>query len=355
MKRLMAMLVVGLVAGALFLPSASVALPRGTRVQVFKSGLSFPVDMAWVPGTKRVFYTEKNTGKIRIMRGRKLLSRACVRLSVANSGEQGALGIVLHPRFKRNKWLYVMYTNASPEEMRVTRFTVRENRCRSPLTIMDGLPASSGYHNGGQLEFVDGKLFVSTGENHDPAAAQNTGNRLGKVLRFNPDGSVPGDNPFSAPGSPNPVWSYGHRNPFGLAHRPGTRQLFETENGPGCDDELNIIKKGRNYGWGPNYDPDFCGTAGVGANPKPPLMRWTPTIVPTDAWWYRGRMKKLSGSLYMGDYEGGLHRFVMNDRGSAIRAHRIIYRGDPIVDVSKGPGGWLYFMTPDAILRIVPR
>ena len=352
MRKTIAAVVASVVVGSLFVPSASVALPEGTKVQIYKSGLDYPIDMAWVPGTKRVFFTEKNTGKIRIMAGRRLLTRACVRLDVANDGEQGALGIVLHPRFKSTKWLYVMYTNASPEEMRVTRFTVRENRCRSPLTIMEGVPASSGYHNGGQLAFVRNKLFVSTGDNHDPAAAQNTANRLGKILRYNADGSIPGDNPFTVAGSPNPVWSYGHRNPFGLASRPGTRQLFETENGPSCDDELNIIKKGRNYGWGDAYR---CGS-GVGTNPRRPLRRWTPPIVPTDPWWYRGRMKKLSGSLYMGDYEGTLHRFVMNDRGTRVRAHRTIYRGASIVDVSKGPGGWLYFITPDtgSIRRIAP-
>lgn len=344
---LAALLGVALVHGA---PPAG-ALPEGTRVVTYKSGLDFPIDMAWVNGTKKTFFTEKNTGKVRVLVGRRLLGRACVDLDVASAGEQGALGIVLHPRFKKTKWLYVMYTNASPEEMRVTRFTVRENRCRSPRTIMANVPASSGYHNGGQLEFVGNKLYVSTGENHDAAAAQSTTNRLGKILRYNADGSVPPTNPFSLPGKPNPVWSYGHRNPFGLARRPGTTKLYESENGPSCDDELNLIRKGRNYGWGANYT---CGS-GVGKNPVTPLKRWTPPIVPTDLWWYKGRMRALSGSLYMGDYSGNLHRFVMNDRGTRVRADRIIYSGDAIVDVSKGPGGWLYFMTPSAIMRIVPK
>lgn len=352
-KRSLGLLCAVLVAAALVLiePPPVRALPSGTRVQTYEGGLSFPIDMAWVKGTKKIFFTEKDTGKIRVMIGRRLLARACVRLDVANDGEQGALGIVLHPSFKHNKWLYVMYTNRSPEEMRVTRFRVRRNRCGDPKTIMANVPASSGYHNGGQLEFVGSKLFVSTGENHDAAAAQSTSNRLGKILRYNDDGTVPDGNPFSTATDRNPVWSYGHRNPFGLARKPGTERLYETENGPDCDDELNLIRKGGNYGWGANYQ---CGS-GQGASPIAPLKRWTPPIVPTDPWWYRGRMKSLSGSLYMGDFNGDLHRFVMNDRGTRVRRERIIYSGDAIVDVSKGPGGWLYFLTPSSIMRIVPR
>jgi aldose sugar dehydrogenase len=332
-----------LVVGA---PTASKAIPRGSRVQTFKSGLAFPVDMARVPGTRRIFFTEKNTGKVRVMLGRRLLGRACVNLDVLSAGEQGALGIVLHPRFKRNHHLYVYYTNASPRENRVTRYTVRNNRCRARNHILRNIPASSGYHNGGQLEFVGGKLFVSVGENHRAGEAQNRSNRLGKILRVNPNGSIPSNNPFG-----NAVWSYGHRNPFGLAHRPGTRRLYESENGPSCDDELNRISRGRNYGWGAGYN---CGTRGVGPNPKGPMKRWNPVIVPTDLWWYRGRMKALSNSLYMGDFHGRLHRFVLNRRGTDVRRDRIIFSSSQgIVDVSKGPGGWLYFMTPTSIRRIV--
>ncbi len=323
------------------------ALPRGTRVQTYKSGLDFPVDMAWVKATRKIFFTEKNTGRIRVMKGRKLLNRACANLDVNGTGERGLLGIALHPRFKRNHFLYVYYTNASPLEHRVTRFKVVDNRCRRAKHIVTGLSAeSSGYHNGGQLEFVGGKLFVSTGEQHDPAEAQDTNSRLGKILRVNPNGSIPAGNPFD-----NAVWSYGHRNPFGLARKPGTRLLYSTENGPSCDDELNLIRKGRNYGWGTGYT---CGTAGVGDRPKPPLRRWSEIIVPTDPWWYRGRLKALNGSLYVGDFDGRLHRIVLNDKGTRVRADRIIHTApDGIVDVSKGPGGWLYFLTPGAIYRIV--
>ncbi|MDQ3877328.1 MAG: PQQ-dependent sugar dehydrogenase [Actinomycetota bacterium] len=327
-------------------------LPAVARVETYKDNLAFPVDMAWVKGSHKIFFTEKNSGKIRVMRGRKLIHRACARLSVNSQGERGLLGIALDPRFQRNHRLYVYYTQASPLQNRVARFVVSHDRCTHKKNIVRGISASSsGYHNGGQLEFLHGKLFVSVGEAHAPANAQNTSKRLGKILRINTDGSVPKANPF---GRSNPVWSYGHRNPFGLARRPGTRILYETENGPSCDDELNVIRKGRNYGWGNGY---HCGSNGVGSNPKAPLRRWTPTIAPTDAWWYRGRMSALSGSLYFGDYnDQNLHRVMFNKRGTRVRDSRIIFHsGEPIIDVAKGPGGWLYFATTTSIKRIVKK
>ena len=338
---------VALVLLALLMPAPGGALPSGTKVETYKGSLNFPIDMAWVKGTRKIFFTEKS-GAIRVMIGRQLLTRPCVTLDVDSSGEAGALGLVLHPRHKDNHKLYVFYTNASPRESRVSSFVVDNNLCTQKDDIVTGLNATSGYHIGGQLEFVRGKLFVSVGEDHEPAAAQATNNRLGKILRYNANGSIPNDNPF---GATNPIWSYGHRNPFGLAHKPGTGKIYSSENGPSCDDELNYIRRGRNYGWGANYQ---CGTAGVGNNPKAPIRRWSNIIVPTDPTWYKGRLRALNG-LIMGDYgTGRLHRFVLNDTDSRVRTDKIVYDGpDGIVDVSKGPGGWLYLLTNNAIKRIV--
>jgi glucose/arabinose dehydrogenase len=328
-------------------PSAS-ALPDGTRVQTYQGNLSAPIDMAWVRGTNKIFFTEKNTGKVRVMEGRRLLDQACVNLDVNGNGERGALGIALHPRFKQNGFLYVYYTNASPLENRVDRFTVRSNRCRNRKNIVTAPAGSGTNHNGGQIEFAGGKIYVSVGDAADPALAQNTSSKAGKILRVNPNGSVPDGNPFD-----NTVWAYGIRNPFGLAHKPGTTKIYETENGPECDDEMNIIKKGRNYGWGPGYD---CGTAGVGSNPTPPEVRWSNIIVPTDLGWYSGKLKALRG-LLGGDYgQGRIHRFPMNDRGTNVRKDQVVYNGgDAITDVAEGPGRWLYFLTTNAIKRVVRR
>lgn len=322
------------------------ALPKNTKVEVYKGGLNFPVDMAWVPGTRRVFFTEKS-GAVRMIKGGRLLNRPCVDLPVNSSGERGALGITIHPRYKKNHKLYVFYTNADPLENRVSRFVVRNDRCTRERIIVDGLDASSQIHHGGQLEFMGGKLFVTTGDAGDSTNSQSTTARAGKVLRYNANGTIPAGNPFN-----NAVWSYGHRNAFGLDHKPGTKKLFSSENGPSCDDELNRIRKGRNYGWGSAYT---CGSSGIGTNPKPPIWLWPDVIAPTDVTWYTGKLKALRGTLYMGDFlNGKLYRFIMNRRDNKPTRVRVIHdTGGSIFDVSEGPGGWFYFLTSGAIRRIV--
>lgn len=339
---------VTLITAILAVTGPAAALPDGTRVQTYRGNLATPIDMAWVRGTNKIYFTEKNTGRVRVMRGKNLLKRPCVDLPVSPDGERGALGITLHPEFKRNHYLYVYYTDNRPVVNKVVRFEVRNDRCRDAKRIIT-VPAGSGTnHNGGQLEFAGGKLYVSVGDAGDPANSQNKNSRAGKILRVLPGGGIPGSNPFGSA-----VWSYGHRNPFGLAHKPGTSKVFETENGPDCDDEMNVLKRGRNYGWGPGYR---CGTAGVGPNPKPPAVRWSDVIVPTDLGWYSGRLRALRGLLGADYARGRLHRFVMRDGGNRVKKDRIVYNGGtPIVDVAEGPGRWVYFLTTDAIMRIVRR
>jgi aldose sugar dehydrogenase len=346
--RKLAPMIVALLVLALVIPPAH-SLPRRAQVRTWKGNLDFPVDMAWERGTNRIFFTEKNTGKVRVLIGRRLLRRACVNLDVSNAGERGALGITLHPRFKRNRFLYVFYTNRRPLQNRVTRFTVENNRCRRPRHILRGLSVrGSSIHNAGQLQFVGRKLFVTTGDASDPSVSQNRSLRLGKILRLNPNGTIPDDNPFGN----SPVWAYGFRNPFGITRKPGTRQVFVTDNGPQCDDKLFRARRRRNHGWGPNYS---CGNP-VGPNPVRPLINWgAQRIAPTNVVFYRGRFRAMSGSLYLGDWNtGSLRRITVNDAGSRVVRRRVAFRARrPILSVDKGPGGWLYFLTNRAIRRIV--
>ena len=352
-KRLLAASVLTALVLGVFPAGAAIALPRGLRVKTYEGGLNFPVDMATVPGTRKVFFTQKS-GKIGVIKRGRVLRSPCARLDVNSRGERGLLGIALRPRFRENRHLYVFLVHDSPLESRVSRFKVEGNRCRNGKQIVKNIPVTDDYHIGGQIEFVRGKLFVSVGDGHTAANAQNKHNRLGKILRYNPGGSIPKSNPFNRSGDRSPVWTYGHRNGFGLTQKPGSRKLYESENGPECDDEINRIRKGRNYGWGSGYD---CGTRGVGRRPKRPLRRYSTPIAVTDPWYYRGKLGRLSGDMYVGGFrDGTLHRLVMNRKGTDIRRDRVLLRrNEGIVDVSKDPGGGLYFMTPSAIFKIVRR
>jgi aldose sugar dehydrogenase len=349
-------------------PAPLEALPDGTKIQSYVTGLDFPVDAVHLPGTKTILFTEKVTGKIRVLRRRNLQAKACATLDVATAAERGLLGITIHPNFEANRFLYVYYTAAPTENRpapvnRVDRFTYDDGACRNRTRIVNNI-RSAITHNGGQIEFLEGKLLVAVGDGQDRGSAQMLDSRLGKILRYNPNGTIPATNPFSEPGDPNPVWSYGHRNPFGLAVREETGQVYESENGPECDDEVNEILEGENYGWGEGYGcygipAGGGGYAPIGPNPKDPMFRFrngSETTAPADAWWYSGRMDELAGSLYVAEFKARrLHRFNLSEDGTTVESHGVVYRSpDPLLDVFQGPGGWLYVMSNDTIRRIVP-
>jgi glucose/arabinose dehydrogenase len=172
-------------------------------------------------------------------------------------GEGGLLGLAVSADFAVDRWLYIMHT--SPTDNRIVRIKYENGTLNtgSEQILLSGILRNK-YHDGGRLRFgPDGKLYASTGDAQNGAHAQNLNNLNGKVLRLNPDGSVPSDNPFG-----NYVWSYGHRNPQGLAFDSQGR-LWEQEFGDGIMDETNLITKGGNYGW-PACEgtSGTCGTAG---------------------------------------------------------------------------------------------
>jgi glucose/arabinose dehydrogenase len=170
---------------------------------------------------------------------------------VRHKGEGGLLGAVIHPQFSENRFLYLYLTTQSGDELtnQVERYTLNleKKQLENRTVILANIPGAAN-HDGGRLVFSpDGKLFVTTGDAQQPALAQNTQSLAGKILRVNDDGSIPTDNPFG-----NAVYSYGHRNPQGLAWDVRGR-LWETEHGPSGaetgNDEINVIEKGKNYGW----------------------------------------------------------------------------------------------------------
>jgi glucose/arabinose dehydrogenase len=198
-------------------------------------------------------YTERDAQNIVRLDPRNGQKTTVVKLPnvQGTDGEGGLMGLAISANFASDRFLYVMHTSASDNRIVRVKYTTNNSIDTSSLQVLVSGILRNKFHNGGRLRFgPDGKLYASTGDAQNGANAQNTGSLNGKVLRMNADGSVPSDNPFG-----NYVWSYGHRNPQGLAFDAQGR-LWEQEFGNSVMDETNLIQKGGNYGW-----PDCEGTS----------------------------------------------------------------------------------------------
>jgi glucose/arabinose dehydrogenase len=248
-----AAVVIAATATALFAPSqTTLPIPEpgqsggnnaSSGVQVLAENLEVPwaIDIA---EDGRIFFTER-AGRIRVMENGTLLEP--VFINVEQNGESGLLGLALHPDFAENHLIYIYHTYSSGSNVfnKVLALTERDNKIIESQVIIDGIPAAAG-NDGGRIKFgPDGKLYVATGDARQPDLAQNAGSLAGKILRLNPDGTIPEDNPFEG----SPVYSYGHRNIQGLAWHPETGELYASEHGEEGNDEINLIRPGTNYGW----------------------------------------------------------------------------------------------------------
>lgn len=262
--------------------------PRDPRVaapsisppeEVVASGLEIPWDIVFLPANTGALMTER-PGRVRFLKPDWTLAPDPVLAlsDVVMEGEGGLLGIALHPSFPNPPQVYLYYTYRSSGGLKnqVARFTYSADTLTQQTPVITDIPADSN-HNGGRLAFSpDGFLYITTGDAGDPQSAQDTSSLSGKILRLNPDGSIPADNPFS-----NPVWSYGHRNPQGLAWDDQGR-LWSVEHGASATDELNLITKGANYGW-----PDVRGKDTGPGITSPVLQSGAATWAPADIIFYR--------------------------------------------------------------------
>jgi glucose/arabinose dehydrogenase len=258
-------------------------LPTNFTETQFASGFSNPTAMAFAPDG-RLFVCQQ-TGQLRIFKNGTLLATPFVTLTVDASGERGLLGVAFDPNFATNNFIYVYYTATTPQvHNRVSRFTASAGNpdvaaAGSELPILD-LNNLSGAtnHNGGAIHFgPDGKLYISVGENANPANSQSLGNLLGKILRINSDGTFPADNPTTFPGlagSPTgnnrAIWSVGLRNPYTFVFQPGTGRMFINDVGQNTWEEINDGIAGSNYGW--SICEGFC--APPNANMRDPLFQY---------------------------------------------------------------------------------
>jgi len=307
--------------------------------QPFVEGLSFPTNMAFLPdGT--MLLTEKETGSVRVVTpGGEIAERPFITVPVIPDAERGLLGIAVHPDFEREPWIYLYFSDPSDGLNRLVRVRADgEVAASEPETLLDGISAVAGYHNGGDLAFApDGTLFVSLGEAHEPERAQDENDIGGKILRLTADAGVPADNPF---GPDNPAWSIGHRNSFGLCVDPNTGALWETENGPDVNDEVNLIEPGANYGW-----PIVTGRAGD-ERFVDPVAVFDPPIALTGC-------AIVGSDLWFGSYDGRLWRMRV-PAGAGDEPVEVASFPAGVTDVVLGPDGLLYVATVDAIWTIDP-
>jgi glucose/arabinose dehydrogenase len=225
--------------------TASRAIPH-LKFEELATGLEVPWSLSFAPDG-RIFFTER-PGRVRVIVGGQLQAAAVLDIpDVSPAGEGGLMGITLDPAFAENHYLYLYYTYADPQggqRNKLVRYREANNTLTDPQVLF-GDVLGAGIHDGGRIKFgPDGKLYITVGDAANGTQAQQPDVLAGKILRLNPDGSIPADNPFGTA-----IWSYGHRNPQGLDWQPGTGLLFETEHGQSAHDEVNIIEKGGNYGW----------------------------------------------------------------------------------------------------------
>lgn len=206
------------------------------RLETLAQGLDTPWAIDFLPDGTLIF-TER-PGRVNILTDNGVKQIASI--LVSETAESGLMGIAAHPNFAQNNWIYLYYTAVSGN--RVSRWTYKNGILADELILLDNIP-NAMYHDGGRIKFgPDGYLYVTTGDATEPSSAQIIQSTAGKILRMTDEGGVPADNPFG-----NHVYSFGHRNPQGLAWKDST--LYASEHGPTRNDEVNLIAAGANYGW----------------------------------------------------------------------------------------------------------
>jgi glucose/arabinose dehydrogenase len=334
--------------------SRAAALPAGFIETQVTSGLSNPTAFTFAPDG-RLFVCQQG-GQLRVIKNGTLLGTPFLTVSVDSNGERGLLGVAFDPAFAANHFVYVYYTvNTSTHFNRVSRFTANGDVAvpGSEVLILQLEDLSSATnHNGGAIHFgPDGKLYVAVGENANGSNAQTLSNRLGKMLRLNPDGSIPSDNPFfNAASSDNrSIFALGLRNPFTFAFQPGTGRMFINDVGQSTWEEINDGIAGSNYGWptteGVTSNPSFrspllayghgssgttgCAIAG-GAFYNPVINRYPP---------------EYAGQYFYAEYCTGWIRLFMPGAGQSAGFAASI--SSP-VDLAVGPDGYLYYLARGA-------
>ena len=377
-----------LLASAVATASALCALSAAAQSPVYKSsvhdyrlvtvaeGLVQPWAMAFLPGGD-LLVTER-PGRLRIVRGGKLLPAPVTGVpEVLSTGQGGLLDVIAHPNFATNKLIYLSYskpTGVGAATTAVARGRFENNALVDVKDVFVADTKGAPGHYGARIAFDrSGMMFITVGERQVPSTgdlekhpAQDLSNHHGKVIRLFDDGRVPTDNPFVGTSGAKPeIWSYGHRNPQGLAIHPTTGDVWATEHGPQGGDELNLIQKGLNYGWpvigfGVNYRTGTAiHTSTMRAGMEQPKNVWVPSIATSGLMIYTGdKFPAWKGSFFVGGLAGQrIVRLTYDGKVFNVEDNLVRTQGR-IREVKQGPDGFIYFSIddtqakPTAVMRI---
>lgn len=350
----------------------SVQTLDGLRVVTVATGLSFPWGMAFLPDGD-MLVTERS-GALRQVGRNGIVSPPLGGVPVARTrGQGGLLDIALDPEFAANRLIYLSYAEGGADNtsgLAVARGTLRADRAaldNVQVIFRQHPKVDSDGHFGGRLAFSkDGHLFITLGDrqrDRERGKAQQLDKHHGKIVRVLPDGRIPADNPFVKTAGARPeIWSLGHRNPQGVAVHPETGELWASEHGPQGGDEINIVRRGRNYGWPVvTYGCEYvtCFRVGEGSS-KPgmeaPITWWVPkSIAPSGLAFYTGtRHPDWTGQLFSGALAGqALWRLKLDGNRVVERQPLLTRLGERIRDVRQGPDGWLYLLTDSGNGRVL--
>jgi aldose sugar dehydrogenase len=389
------------------------------KMEVLTRDVNTPFGLAFLPDG-RLLITERN-GALRILDKNKLSEpiKGTPKPHVQQDG--GFLDVTVHPQYAKNGWIYLSYSEVQPgfvapppppadptaatppaatppaagaagggqgrgrggppqppSNTVIVRGKINKNNEWTDQQVIFRSPTelyvSSGVHFGSRFAWDrDGHLFFTLGERGTMQNAQDLKNPLGKIHRVNDDGSVPKDNPFAdTPDADRTIWSYGHRNPEGLAWEPGTGRLWESEHGPSGGDEINIIEKGHNYGWGvasKGLQGGITKTSEPGMDD--PIVYYTPSIAPAGITFYTGTRYPgwKNTSLFVGGLVGQQLRRLEINNEKVVKQELLFAQFGRVRDVIEGPDGYLYIAiqsptggggvplsaaTPGMIVRLLP-
>ena len=339
------------------------------KIETVAGGLEVPWSIVWAPDGRMIF-TER-PGRLRVMEKGTLNPQPLfVVPDVESSGETGLMSVALHPQLSSNHFIYLSYAySKGGTKVQVVRYREAPEGLVDRKVIIEDLPAAQ-FHAGCRIRFgPDGKLYVTTGDATQRALAQKLDSVAGKTLRLNDDGTVPQDNPFVGQQNARPeIWTLGHRNAQGMDWQPGSNLMFQTEHGPsgfdgpGGGDEVNIVEKGKNYGW-----PTIHHTQ-TAAGLESPLLEYTPACAPASGSFYRGSVfPQFKGNFFFGCLRGERLIRVVLDGRRVVSQEDLVKNYGRIREVAEGPDGYLYFSTSnrdgrgkpasddDRILRLVPQ